>query len=423
MHRRTEDRHRRDRVGGAERDACEHVRRTVARLATSLTSLEARHAAAATAALAWIALMALALPAQAQRTSSLGWVRLEGAEQCIATQELAQRVEQRVGHAVFVSAAQADLAIEGRVERAADADAFVATLVVSDRSGRELGRRVLRAPGGDCRALEPALVLVIAIGLDPDAALPATQQPAGLSSDTQALLSQLELPKTNEQALRDLAVPDPNAVRPEPTAVDLETPPERPQHAAGKPASQELPPLPAEPVNRATVTIGITGEVGVLPDTALGGTLRITLAIGAFWPLELSVTGLLPDRQALAASPGVAEIGLIAAGLALCTPSNAMRTLEFFACAGPRAGALDAHGDGFAQDRATTSPWFELAALGATRLRLGAARSWVLQLTVAAGAPMIRDAFRYEDEQGRMRDLFRAEPVVGRIELGTGVSF
>ena len=387
-----------------------------------LTSFGAPRAAT-TAALVWLALVALALPARAQRTSSLGWVRLAGAEQCIATQQLAQRVEQRVGHSVFVSASQADLAIEGRVERATDADAFVATLVVSDPSGRELGRRVLRAPGGDCRALEPALVLVIAIGLDPDAALPATQPPGGLSSDTQALLSQLELPKTNEQALRDLAVPDPSAVRPEPRGVDIETLPERPPRAVIKPASKEMPALPAEPLNRVTVTIGITGELGVLPDTALGGTLRITLAIDEFWPLELSVTGLLPDRQALAASPAVAEMSLIAAGLGLCTPSKALQTFEFLACAGPRAGALDARGDGFSEERATTSAWFELAALGATRLRLGAARSWVLQLTVAAGASFIRDTFRYEDEQGRMRDLFRPEPVVGRIELGTGVSF
>src|SRR5262245_9058418 len=88
--------------------------------------------AAAVALLVWIALVAFAPAARAQRTSSLGWVRLAGAEQCIATQQLAQRVEQRVGRAVFVSASQADLAIEGRVERAPDADAFVVTLVVSD---------------------------------------------------------------------------------------------------------------------------------------------------------------------------------------------------------------------------------------------------------------------------------------------------
>src|SRR5689334_7531634 len=52
-----------------------------------------------------------AAPAYAQRTSSLSWVRLPGAETCIPTQTLAERVEQRVGRQVFVSASQADLSL------------------------------------------------------------------------------------------------------------------------------------------------------------------------------------------------------------------------------------------------------------------------------------------------------------------------
>ena len=55
--------------------------------------------------------------AAAQRTSSLSWVRLEGADQCIGAQELARRVEERVGRRVFVSASQAELSLEGHVER------------------------------------------------------------------------------------------------------------------------------------------------------------------------------------------------------------------------------------------------------------------------------------------------------------------
>lgn len=372
-------------------------------------------------ALVALVLAGIAQPARAQRTSSLSWVRLPGAEACIATQRLAQRVELRVGRPVFVSASQADLSLEGHVERAPQGDAFVATLVVSDRSGRELGRRVLRAPGSDCAALEPALVLVIAIGIDPDAALPSTQQPGGLSADTQALLSQLELPKTSEEALRELAVPDPAvAVPPDPGPVDLETrAPPRPRRPPANPGE-----VPTRVESAGTsVVLGITGEMGVLPSTALGGSLRIKLAISGFWPIELSLAGLLPDREPLEASPGVAETALLAAGVALCTPSNELRTLEFFACAGSRAGALDAHGDGFAQDLSATSAWVELLAQAATRLRFGAMRSWLLQLTVAAGVPFIRDTYRYRDEREDARDLYRPAPVVGRIELGTGVSF
>src|SRR5947207_14748467 len=114
----------------------------------------------------------VASAAHAQRRSSLSWVRLRGTEDCISTQALAERVEQSVGHALFGSASQADLSPEGHVERTGKPSAFVATLVVSDRRGQVLGRRVLRAPGDDCAALTASLVLVIAIAIDPRAALP-----------------------------------------------------------------------------------------------------------------------------------------------------------------------------------------------------------------------------------------------------------
>ncbi|HMI92186.1 MAG TPA: hypothetical protein VK509_12510, partial [Polyangiales bacterium] len=369
-----------------------------------------------------LALWALALPASAQRTSSLSWVRLAGAEDCIGTQALAERVEHRVGHRVFVSASQADLSLEGHVERAPEGTAFIATLVVSDRSGRELGRRVLRATGTRCSALDPALVLVIAIGLDPDAALPATRDADGLSDDTQALLAQLELPKANEEALRELAVPDPSAERPSSTELDLDRPGRPPSDRS--PGSRSIPGRARDtgPAGMS-VAFGITGELGVLPSAGFGGTVRITVGIAGFWPIELALSGLLPDREPLRASPAVAELALLAAGASLCTPHNGPGVLEFFACAGPRAGALYAHGDGFPQDLSTTSPWFELAAHAATRLRFGAQRSWLVQLLVGAGVPVIRDTFRYEDEEGSRRDLHRPGVLVGRIELGTGVSF
>src|SRR5690348_567896 len=54
--------------------------------------------------------------ARGPRTSSLSWVRLPGAEGCVATQTLARAAEDRLGRSVFVSAAQADVSVEGRIE-------------------------------------------------------------------------------------------------------------------------------------------------------------------------------------------------------------------------------------------------------------------------------------------------------------------
>ena len=49
-------------------------------------------------------------------TATLGWARLDGAETCIGTQELAQAVEKLLGRSVFVPASEAELAIEGLVD-------------------------------------------------------------------------------------------------------------------------------------------------------------------------------------------------------------------------------------------------------------------------------------------------------------------
>jgi hypothetical protein len=381
---------------------------------------------------AWGLFLALAIsawcaaPARAQRTSSLSWVRLPGAEGCIPTQTLAERVEQRVGRQVFVSASQADLSLEGHVERAADGSAFVATLAVSDREGRVLGKRVLRAPGNDCSALDPALVLVIAIGLDPDAALPATRDASKqLSSDTQALLSQLQLPKLDEHALRDLAVPDPEAVRAEEERAREAAKRAEAERAARERARKHPRPTGgnASPSVRVGLALGIDGELGVLADPALGASLRSAFGFGAFWPIELSLTGLLPEDEPGERTTGHGKLTFAAAGLALCTPDNRGRSFELFACLGARAGFLRAAGSGFASSLNATSPWLEPALQAGPRLRFGADHRWALELRAGVGIPVIRDTYVYLDEQGQRSPLHRASAIIGRLELAAGVSF
>lgn len=367
-----------------------------------------------------------AAPAHAQRTSSLSWVRLPGTEGCIPTQTLAERVEQRVGRQVFVSASQADLSLEGHVERSADASAFVATLAVSDREGRVLGKRVLRAQGNDCSALDPALVLVIAIGLDPDAALPATRDASNqLSGDTQALLSQLQLPKLDENALRDLAVPDPEAVRAEEARARETAQRAEAERAARERARKHPKPTGrnASPSVRVSLGLGIDGELGVLPNPALGATLRATFGFGGLWPIELSVTGLLPQSKAGERTSGHGELTFVAAGLALCTPGNGSRSFELFACLGARGGLLRAAGSGFADNLDVTSVWVEPALLAGPRLHLDSERRWSLELRAGPGVPLIRDTYRYQGEMGVRRRLHRASAIIGRLELAAGVSF
>ncbi|MBX3193414.1 MAG: hypothetical protein KF819_40910 [Labilithrix sp.] len=116
-------------------------------------------------------------PARAEagegRTSSLSWLRMPGADACIATQALARAVEERLGRRVFVSAAQADVSVEGHIEKKSPAG-WHAVLTIRDGQGALLGTRDLDRPEASCEAMNEPLALVIAVMIDPEAA----QRPA-----------------------------------------------------------------------------------------------------------------------------------------------------------------------------------------------------------------------------------------------------
>src|SRR5277367_3092114 len=128
------------------------------------------------------ALAGAAAPAAAEappRTSSLGWVRLPGAEACLGSRDLALAVEQRLARTVFVSPAQADVLIDGYITAipAPDPPRFKAHLTLSDAHGAVLGTRELTAPEGGCHAIDEPLALVVALLIDPDAALGPRKPP------------------------------------------------------------------------------------------------------------------------------------------------------------------------------------------------------------------------------------------------------
>jgi hypothetical protein len=106
-----------------------------------------------------------------RRTSALSWTRLAGAESCIAPRELARSVEQRLGRSVFVSAAHADVTVEGTAEPAASG--FRATIRLLDGDGETLGTRQLETGDASCAALSAPLALAMALMIDPEASAPA----------------------------------------------------------------------------------------------------------------------------------------------------------------------------------------------------------------------------------------------------------
>src|SRR5262245_4834347 len=73
------------------------------------------------------------------RSWSLSWTRASGAETCVGAKALAEAVEALLGKRVFVSAALADLSVEGGIEPSASG--WRAVMRVTDRDGSIIGSR------------------------------------------------------------------------------------------------------------------------------------------------------------------------------------------------------------------------------------------------------------------------------------------
>lgn len=109
----------------------------------------------------------LAIAAAAPSTTSLSWVRLPGAESCVAAPELAAEVEERLGRPVFRPPAEAELAVEGRVEPAAAPNRWRAVLRLADHDGASLGERVVESRAEGCEELGHAVAVTLALMIDP----------------------------------------------------------------------------------------------------------------------------------------------------------------------------------------------------------------------------------------------------------------
>ncbi|HEX6240181.1 MAG TPA: hypothetical protein VFZ61_04790, partial [Polyangiales bacterium] len=118
--------------------------------------------------LAWVCALPSRGAAQPPVRPALHWSRAPEAESCIGPHALALRVTALTGP-VLVEPTTAELSIEGHILRLPDGQ-FEARLNATTRDGAQRGARSLKQ-AGDCRQLDDALTLVIALMIDPDLAL------------------------------------------------------------------------------------------------------------------------------------------------------------------------------------------------------------------------------------------------------------
>jgi hypothetical protein len=294
------------------------------------------------------------------RTSSLSWERLPGAESCIATQDLARAVERRLRREVFVSAARADISVEGRVERASAPRGWRALVETRSPTGALLGTRELTSAEPSCEALSDPLVLVIAVMIDPDASL-----------------------------------------RP---------PPPRPP-----------PPPPRVDPWRVDLGASVVSEFGLLPDVGVGAMVLTRIAPLGFWGFE--GYGVVWAPQTVNADQGAStRVTLAYAGLSICPIQvESARHDRLAICAGVQGGALQAATRGFSVGHDSTDALWGAVAQG--RFEVPITRNLFAQGGLQLVAPLRSDRFVYQEADGMQRELFHLLPVALVGDAGLGVSF
>ncbi len=310
-----------------------------------------------------------------ERSSSLSWVRMPGAEECPSSAQLARAVEERLGRSVFVSAADADLAVEGRAERT-DAG-WRAVLQVSRGDGEVLGDRTLESSEASCEPLGRLTALTVALMIDP-------------------LTAPDEASEEREQG------PPPDPVVPDPVVI-VRT--ERVEVPA---------PAPPAPRWRVEIDATLAGAIGLLPTPALGGISAVIVEPPGFVPLMIE-GALFPFSRA--DGGGVhADFLHVHAGLAICPLAIRERGLALHGCVGADAGAVFVVG-GEPLDEGER-------VIGQAHVALRGHWDVIGPLTLRLGlhflVPFRHEAFTYGDGANA---LYAPEPVAGMIDLGAGLHF
>lgn len=339
------------------------------------------------------ALLSASTAARAEgRTSSLSWVRLPGADACVATQDLARDVEARLGRAVFVSAAQADVSVEGHIEPNRGGPGFHAVVSLRDGKGALLGTRELTKKETSCDEMRAPLALVIAVMIDPDAAL---------------------APKPETPPPPPLPPPEPTVIVKEKT-VYVEVPT---KDAQPKPAT----PVQPKPATWETeVDLGFASSLGLFPSAGAGtGASAVILPPrGPAFSIDSTYffgTDASAERGAKATfSGGIGALGV-------CPLAVRRDAYSVYGCAALGLGAVDVKTTGFDTFGNTSRVMFapSLDLRGSLRI-VGPLRAY---LAVSALFPVTRDSFVYDRADGSQARIFQASPIAGKAAAGLGVTF
>jgi len=352
-----------------------------------------------------------AVRADSADAPSISWVRGAGAEGCVSGPELSRQVEAQSGAAVLRALPRGELIIEGAVGRSERG--FDVRIRLLDRADLVRGQRAFVAAVADCRLLDSLLVFVIALMIDPDAPLLPPELPAGITAETDAVLSALFGSEPLVPPL-SLSTPAPGVAPPE-AATGSMVPATNAamRDAAGAPASSS-----SSPDHTSHMHVRIAGltALGALPK--LGAGLRATLGIPVASSWRIDVGGQLFFDNAV--STGAADLSLLLAEVGVCKqPEPFASAFELWICGQATGGILRAqvHLD---SPNNPARPAVQIGAGSELVYRLSSVFSVRAALFVVA--PLVRESF-YVSAVGGRELAFRMWALTVSASLGIGVQF
>ena len=330
-----------------------------------------------------LAALALALSVAPRAFSAepvrLEWVRLEGASECIDAASLEARVSKRLGANPFEHTAQRR--IEGAVRREGDTwRAEIAVRAHPEETDPPL--RTLKSSAPTCDSLGEAVVLAVALAIDPEATLAAPRA------------------ETSETA----------TVAPASSA----SPPAR-QGARAALTAPSSTPVKGNAGVSGRVAVGTIAQVGLLPAPSIGASLFAGAQLTEV--LELGIqTRLFPDVHGT--NEDAFQVGAASGTVQVCAAAVQSPLVTLRGCGGASVGVL--HGVVLSGERAQPGQRAWLGGELGAELSLPLTGPLAFMLAARAILPMTRYRFTVG---GADHVLFREAAIGGIAQAGLQLTF
>ena len=323
----------------------------------------------------------------------LSWVRSAGAESCPGPHAIEDRVRASLGRDPFAS--DAPVVIEAMVDRTEEG--WHALLRLRGRDGHTIGSRELATEDPTCDGMARAVVLAVALTIDPTAPI-----------RTEAL------GPTPSSAPESPATEPPLVEAPEPPAVEATEPP---------PVEAPVPPpaTPAGPTEvpgfspRAHVAPVLVSVLGVVPSPGWGAGVLTRVPVSPRWSVELQMLWL-GERSA---QDDRFAFGWTAGAAGPCLTLARSQNTELASCALLQVGAMHATVRGAEAVEPGQSLW--LAVTGSPRLTTTLASPVDLVLGVDVVVPVLRREYLVVGDDTTR--AFLPSAVAGIGHVGVAVTF